>query len=137
MTRPRDRDLYAAPRATYSAEIVEDKPYDPCESSRERTILVITDLGYPGTRSVTNDIENVLRECRDRYGLDLPVTVIYRDTQGRWDGVYHLEGTFRGFYPLGETDRAAAIAKATGPQSPMLSERNGLNAAPGHKLQPK
>ena len=68
--------------------------------------------------SVTNAIEDVLHELRQRYGLDLPPIVIYRDTTGAWDGVAHIEGTFRGFYAIRETgprarDRQGARARPT------------------------
>jgi hypothetical protein len=100
--------------ARYSAEIIEHTPYDPFASCCERTLLAITDLDQPGSRSVTNAIEDVLRELLHRYGMDLPSVIIYRDTEGVWDGVAHIEGTFRGFYPIRETDLARAIDKALG-----------------------
>jgi hypothetical protein len=56
----------------------------------------------------------VLDELREHYGLDLPAIIIYRDTTGVWDGVAHIEGTFRGFYPIREMDLADAINKAIG-----------------------
>jgi hypothetical protein len=101
-------------RATFTAEIVEHTPYDPFASCAEHTILVITDHNEPDTRSVTNAIEGVLALCRQRFGHDLPTLAIYRDSIGRWDGVGHIEGTFRGFYPIGEADLDRTIAKALG-----------------------
>jgi hypothetical protein len=106
-------------RASYTAEIVEHTPYDPCASVAERHLLVITDLN--GARSVTNDVDNVLLDCLTAYGLDLPSIVIYRDSQGRWDRILHIDGAFRGFAALGETDLQRAIAKATEPVQPRAS----------------
>jgi hypothetical protein len=100
--------------ATFTAEIVEHTPYSRYASCLERTILVITDHDEPDTRSVTNAIEEVLLLCRERFGVDLPSLAIYRDSTGVWDGVRHIEGTFRGFYPIRETDLARAIDKALG-----------------------
>jgi hypothetical protein len=98
------------PRAQYTAEVI----------GGWQGMLAITDLNRPGCRSVTNDIEAVLAELTQQYGMDLPVTIIYRDTEGMWDGIAHLHGTFRGFYPIREVDRERAIAKAkklrAGPQ---------------------
>jgi hypothetical protein len=102
----------APTHAGFTAEIVEHTPYSRYASCLERTILVITDHHDPETRSVTNAIEEVLLLCRQRFGHELPTLAIYRDTTGRWDGAAHIEGTFRGFYAIGETDRDRAIAKA-------------------------
>jgi hypothetical protein len=101
-------------RASYTAEIIEHTPQQPFGSVVDSKLLAITDLNEPGSRSVTNAIEEVLHQLREHYGLDLPPIVIYRDTTGVWDGVAHIEGTFRGFYPIRETDLACAIDKAIG-----------------------
>jgi hypothetical protein len=101
-------------RASYTAEIVEHSKQHPCGSLVETKLLAITDLDKPGARSVTNAIEDVLLELLVSYGMDLPPVIIYRDTTGVWDGVSHIEGTFRGFYAIRETDLARAIEKAIG-----------------------
>jgi hypothetical protein len=100
--------------ARYRAEIIEHRPRHPDGSVTDNKLLAIIDLHEPGSRSVTNAIEDVLHELRLRFGLDLPPIIIYRDTEGVWDGVAHIEGTFRAFYPIRETDRARAIDKALG-----------------------
>jgi hypothetical protein len=46
--------------------------------------------------------------------MNLPCVIIYRDTTGVWDGISHLEGSFRDFYPIRETDLTRAIDKALG-----------------------
>lgn len=63
--------------------------------------LVIEDMyteDYP-TQSVTNGIERVLSLIQANTG-PLPRKVIYRDTEGLWDGVLHTEGEFLRFMPL-------------------------------------
>ena len=104
-------------RASYTAEIIEHTPH-PFGSVIDNKLLAITDLNQPASRSVTNAIEEVLDELLETYGMDLPSLVTYRDTTGVWDGVSHIEGTFRGFYPIRETDLPRAIEKAIGRAEP-------------------
>ncbi|WP_409562680.1 hypothetical protein [Hyphomicrobium sp. MC8b] len=94
----------------------------PCYTTRARAsytyeiadgVLALTDCNGP--RSLTNDVENVLADLRDTLGLPLPATIVYRDTQGAWDGIAHVDGIFSGFYFLGTRDRDTAIAKAKSP----------------------
>lgn len=91
----------------------------PCYTTRARAsytyeiahgVLALTDCNGP--RSLTNDVENVLADLCAILGCSLPATIVYRDTQGAWDGIAHIDGTFCGFYFLGTRDRDAAIAKA-------------------------
>ena len=114
--------------ASYSAEIIEHTPQHPLGSVIDNTLLAITDLNEPGSRSVTNAIEDVLHELREHYGLDLPAVIIYRDSTGVWDGVAHIEGTFRGFYPIRETDLARAIGKAI-QRAPQPARPNAASTA--------
>jgi hypothetical protein len=114
-------------RASYAAEVIERMPQNPCGSLIDKKLLAITDLNEPGSRSVTNAIEEVLHERREHYGLDLPTVIIYRDTAGVWDGVNHIEGTFRGFYPIRETDLARAIEKAPGRERVSMRPHAALN----------
>lgn len=97
-------------KASYRAELLEH--CDPFGTRTGRTLLIITDLNKPGARSVTNDIENVLAECLQTYGRNLPARIIYRDSEGVWDGIKHNQGTFRGFKPLCEKRLTQAIACA-------------------------
>lgn len=108
-------------RASYTAEIIEHTPQHPDGSVVDNKLLTIIDLHEPGSRSVTNAIEDVLHELRLRFGLDLPPIVIYRDTEGVWDGVAHIEGIFRGFHPIRETDLVRAIDKALGRRQRAMS----------------
>jgi hypothetical protein len=98
----------------------------------DNKLLAIVDLNQPGARSVTNAIDEILIELREQYGLDLPTLIIYRDSQGVWDGVAHLEGTFRGFYSINETDFASAVDKALGRTAHTPQQRT-----PSHLPEPR
>ncbi|MBC3795105.1 hypothetical protein [Spirosoma utsteinense] len=73
------------------------------------SVIAIVDLDQ-GSKSVTNDIENVLDDIRTEIGDLAGFAVIYRDSIGHWDGV-RLEGSSIGFYPLNETDGERAAAR--------------------------
>lgn len=48
-----------------------------------------------GAISVTNDIENVVEDIADHEGIDpLEYTIVYRDSEGNWDGWNHLTQSF-------------------------------------------
>lgn len=66
--------------------------------------------------SVTNNIENVLSEIRDEMGEKITdATIIYRDSEGIWDGVIPEWTIDRcssvRFYYIGETSLVKAIKK--------------------------
>lgn len=75
----------------------------------EGNIISIVDLDQ-GSKSVTNDMENVLDEIRVEIGDLAGYAVIYRDSMGRWDGV-RLAGSSIEFYALNETDGEQAVAR--------------------------
>ncbi len=58
--------------------------------------------------SVTNDIENVVEEIAKKENIMKLTPVVYRDSQGIWDGWDHAKG---GFIHLGTKTRQHAIAK--------------------------
>lgn len=72
----------------------------------EETIIAIVDLDQ-GSRSVTNDIENVLDEISAHLGGLAGYAIIYRDSRGVWDGV-RLERGVAVFYGLNETELEGA-----------------------------
>jgi hypothetical protein len=72
-------------------------------------VLLIEDMDL-GRMSVTNDIENVLSELKDLY-RGLPKIIIYRDSEGIWDGVNN-NGEWVNFYMLNTQDTEVAIEKA-------------------------
>ena len=72
-------------------------------------VLLIEDMDL-GRMSVTNDIENVLSELEDLY-RGLPEIIIYRDSEGIWDGVNN-NGVSVNFYMLNTPDTEDAIEKA-------------------------
>lgn len=75
----------------------------------EGNIISIVDLDL-GSKSVTNDMENVLDDIRTEIGDLAGYAVIYRDSMGRWDGV-RLVGRSIEFYALNETDGERAAAR--------------------------
>jgi hypothetical protein len=119
-------------RASYTAEIIHHTKQHPCGSVIETKLLAITDLDKPGARSVTNAVDEVLQELLDSYGMDLPCLIVYRDTTGVWDGISHIEGAFRGFYPIRETDLTRAIDKALGREPSSISA-----SRPRHPCDPR
>lgn len=50
-----------------------------------------------GNVSVTNDIENVVKDCRDYGFLTYGYPIIYRDSEGQWTGVVILGTAFHSF----------------------------------------
>ena len=73
-------------------------------------LISIIDLDL-GNRSVTNDIENVLRKIEHYHQAPIGgFHFIYRDSQGTWDGI-HWNGQQASFFPLQESDEARARAK--------------------------
>jgi len=75
----------------------------------EGSVIAIIDLDQ-GSKSVTNDIENVLDDIRAELGDLAGYAVIYRDSMGRWDGV-RLVGSSVEFYALNEADGERAAAR--------------------------
>lgn len=73
------------------------------------SVIAIIDLDQ-GSKSVTNDMENVLDDIRAEVGDLSGYAVIYRDSMGRWDGVRLERGVVQ-FYSLNETDPERAAAR--------------------------
>jgi hypothetical protein len=71
--------------------------------------VLVYDLDGP--LSVTNDAERVI-ETLAAQGVDVDSKrVIYRDSEGRWDGMHVDRGRFSGFRLLGCASPEQAIAK--------------------------
>ena len=85
-------------RARYSARL-------------EGELILVLDLYSDAdpTMSVTNDAETVVRECVADHGN---YRIVYRDTEGQWDELVHVDGTFRSFAPIDEGTRRE-IERAT------------------------
>lgn len=64
-------------------------------------------------KSVTNDIEHVLQEISREENRPLTgCKVIYRDSDGNWDGVELTDaGEFHRFYSVNESDQQRALQK--------------------------
>ena len=72
-------------------------------------VLIIEDSDL-GNLSVTNDIQNVLTSIKKDLDF-LPETIIYRDSEGNFDGVEHEQGKFKRFYSVNESDLEKALEK--------------------------
>lgn len=78
-------------------------------------VLYITDEG--GLKSVTNDMENVLKDITETIPIsDMKnLRIMYRDSMGIWDGVgvSFVEDSIKGvtFFPLTEKDSGKAKDK--------------------------
>lgn len=58
-----------------------------------------------GRMSVTNDMENVLEYIKywlEKEGKEMPSSIIYKDSEGMWDGVSYKDGKVE-FYPIQTT----------------------------------
>jgi hypothetical protein len=86
------------PRAAYTAELDGDD------------VIVIIDHD-DGSRSVTNDAENVVADIAARFDLRAR-RIVYRDSEGRWDGLVVECGRFAGFIMLGTDNREKAVSLA-------------------------
>lgn len=72
-------------------------------------VLVLFDRDC-GTTSLTNDMERALLEVSAKLGAKMPKSVIYRDSEGRYDRVRHRKGVWGGrFDALGATTLAEAL----------------------------
>jgi hypothetical protein len=75
--------------------------------------IMIVDTGK-GSRSVTNDIEAVLRKIEYWHqGSIAGFKVMYKDENGLWDGI-RWDGQHPSFFALGETDEKRAREKLRG-----------------------
>lgn len=58
-------------------------------------VLCIEDLNLRGGMSVTNDIENVVKEIHEKCTkVEIPDMIIYRDSDLMWDGWDHKKEEF-------------------------------------------
>jgi len=77
------------------------------------TTIAITDTGK-GLRSVTNDIEAVLRKIEYWHqGSIAGFKIMYRDESGVWDGV-RWDGQHPSFFAIRETDQGKAVERLRG-----------------------
>lgn len=74
-------------------------------------IVVIEDMNSEDAKSVTNDIDYVLAEINKAYPLG-GKKVVYRDSDGIWDGINQKNGNFIGFYPIRTRDQSVALETA-------------------------
>ncbi len=88
---------FSGPRADYTYTV-------------EGSVIAIVDLDQ-GSKSVTNDMENVLNDIRAELGDLAGYAVIYRDSTGRWDGVRQVGQLSIEFYSLNEADQQQAASR--------------------------
>ncbi len=88
--------------------------YDYSISGSDSPVLVIIDRNL-GRRSVTNNIEAILAKIQRETSIK-PQTIIYRDSDGCYDGI-----------KVGENGRATFIPLVT--QRPVKSEQEAVRAA--------
>ena len=68
--------------------------FEVARVDEERGIVFLVDLCNEGAMSITNDAEAVIAHCHKFFPGK---RVVYRDTEGRWDELDHVEGMFVGF----------------------------------------
>ena len=94
-----------------SKEKTEDM-FNPCAVFTFEVIggvLVLFDSGKG--KSLTNDIENALAKVA-KEGVNVSMyKIIYRDSEGMFDGVCCKNGKFSHFYSINESKKSAAILK--------------------------
>lgn len=90
------RNRQMSPRADYSYTV-------------EGSVIAIVDLDQ-GSKSLTNDMDNVLDDIRAELGDLAGYAVVYQDSMGRWDGV-RLVGRSVAFYALGESTQEQAVSR--------------------------
>ena len=86
--------------------------------------LVIIDKAKPeqAVKSVTNDIDNVLEDLRGIYGSLDSYKIMYRDSQGIYDGISHSGNRFSGFFSLNERNEEAAYLRLMNPRPKTITE---------------
>ena len=73
-------------------------------------VISIVDLDQ-GNRSVTNDVESVLRKIEHFHQAPIVgFRIMYRDSEGIWDGIA-WDGQHARFFPLRETEEGRARTK--------------------------
>jgi hypothetical protein len=73
-------------------------------------VISIVDLNL-GNRSLTNDIESVLRKIEHYHqGSIVGFKIMYRDSEGTWDGI-EWNGEHASFFALRETEEGRAREK--------------------------
>lgn len=81
-------------RRTDHAYATAKRAFYAIESVSEREVYIADQDN--GSRTVTNDAENVARELYEQYGN---VCIYYTDTDGNVDQILHDRGEFKGFAP--------------------------------------
>ena len=83
--------------------------FPPKYSTFHRRGVVILYDHDDGRRSLTSAMDSVVPYLYGRGILTAKRVLIYRDSNGTFDGVAHAKGRFVGFIPLGSKTRSGAI----------------------------
>ena len=85
----------------------------------EGVIMIFDRSNIERTRSVTNAIDWAVAEVAVEVGSLRDRPVIYRDSEGVFDGIAHANDRFVAFYPIGERvlEPALTAARRTGARS--------------------
>jgi hypothetical protein len=76
----------------------------------EQGVVCVVDAN-DGGRTVTNDAEHVVEDLVRAGVVTAAESVVYCDTEGRWDVILVEEGRFAGFAPIGALTRDHAVAE--------------------------
>jgi len=87
-------------------------------TSRQQGVLCVVDCDFPGSMSVTNDIEAVVAELAERELLKPDEAFLYCDSDRIWDGVETRAGRFARFIPLSQRKLSDAISSILRRRSP-------------------
>lgn len=85
-------------RSAYQAAITDDR-------------IEIVDLDAGG-KSVTNDMHNVIADLVAKGVKVDDYLIVYRDSMGRWDGVFTCQERFQSFVPGGAASTPDSAANA-------------------------
>jgi hypothetical protein len=66
------------------------------KDEKQKIIFIQDHSNTLGTKSVTNDAENVVRELQQDYA---GYRIMYLDTMDNWDELVHEHGRFKSFKP--------------------------------------
>lgn len=78
--------------------------------SIDKDVLSIVDLDEDGSISLTNNIENVLEEIREKEKINLDrYVIVYRDCQCFWDGLTTQNNKFYEFFIIQQRSHKVAI----------------------------
>lgn len=79
-------------------------------------VVIVQDIGQGQARTVSNDAHNVINKLVREYKTLSGKVVIYRDSEGVYDGLAVKKDVFAGFFSINETDLIKALEKVNTPE---------------------